>query len=539
MRTELLLAATLLMLFATAADGGTWRIERRRDGPGAGQRPLGNLGSGRQPVWTKSGTTVLLETCECAGKRGRAACRRRACPDSGREKEGKWRKKAAERESRREERMIRRRRKREEKLRKEQEREEWLTPDVFPEEAAKVEKEEKGEESGGLPPGCRLSYDTLICHHANLARFPPLLLPRLKSLTLEGNDIGAIPAAAFNGIPNLEWINLKGNKLTSGAVHPTAFRILKTLRRLYLDGNLLEALPANLPTSLRELTINENRLRGIGANSLRGMASLVSLELEDNLLSEANVDPEAFQPLLGLCYLRLGRNHFGSIPQGLPASLLELYLENNLIQEIPAGVFNGSRELNVLSLRHNWLEETRMAPLAWIHHRSLESLDLSYNRLHLVPSFLPRSLIHLVLVGNRIERIPGFVLAHLEPGLEYLYLSHNRLDGQAFEAESFWGAYDSMLELCLDHNQLRAVPTGINRMSQLRLLRLDDNRIRDVPEEAFCDPEREEDSALVTVRLDNNPLEAAEVSPATFACVRSSSAAVVLTPRKRDGAPRR
>lgn len=47
-----------------------------------------------------------------------------------------------------------------------------------------------------------------------------------------------------------------------------------------------------------------------------------------------------------------------------------MYLENNLIEEIPSGVFNHSKNLNVLSLRHNRLEETRIAPLAWIHHRS-------------------------------------------------------------------------------------------------------------------------------------------------------------------------
>lgn len=46
------------------------------------------------------------------------------------------------------------------------------------------------------------------------------------------------------------------------------------------------------------------------------------LELEGNLLSEGNVDPLAFTPLIQLSYLRLGRNHFRTIPQGLPSSLL-------------------------------------------------------------------------------------------------------------------------------------------------------------------------------------------------------------------------
>ncbi|XP_077385123.1 extracellular matrix protein 2 isoform X2 [Festucalex cinctus] len=444
---------------------------------------------------------------------------------------------------------------RERNLREEMVREEevWLRGDVFqmlpeeePEEAglllpapvpgppAAAEEEEDRKEAsargGALPPGCELAADALTCDDAQLTSFPPLLMPQLKSLSLEGNNICSIPAEAFNGLPNLEWINLKKNKLTSAGFHHSALKNLKTLRRLYLDGNLLEVVPANLPASLQELKINENRLQKIHANAFRGLPVLVILELEGNLLSEANVDPEALAPLGQLSYLRLGRNHFRTVPQGLPVSLLELYLENNLIEEIPAGVFNHSQNLNVLSLRHNRLEETRIAPLAWIHHRSLESMDLSHNRLHLVPSFLPKSLVHLVLVANRIERIPGFVFAHMDPGLEYLYLSYNNLDGESVEPESFFGCYHSMVELCLDHNQLLHVPSGINQMTNLHFLRLNNNNIRSIPDEGFCDPERGEESTLVAVRLENNQI--GKVSPSAFSCLRSA-AGVLLKPQKK------
>ncbi|XP_019716025.1 extracellular matrix protein 2 isoform X1 [Hippocampus comes] len=448
---------------------------------------------------------------------------------------------------------------REEILKEEEEEEVWLRGDVFqmlpkedeePEEpdlppapipgppaAAEDEVNEEEEEKevaakeGGLPPGCDLADVTLTCDNARLTYFPPLLMPHLKSLSLEGNNISSIPAEAFNGIPNLEWINLKKNKLTSAGIDHRAFKSLKMLRRLYLDGNLLEVVPADLPLSLQELKINENRLQKIHGNTFQGLASLMILELEANLLSEANVDPEALAPLVQLSYLRLGRNLFRTMPQGLPPLLLELYLENNLIEEIPAGVFNHSKNLNVLSLRHNRLEETRIAPLAWIHHRSLESLDLSHNRLHLVPSYLPKSLVHLVLVGNRIERIPGFVFAHMDPGLEYLYLSYNKLDGEGIEPESFFGSYHSMVELCLDHNQLLSMPSGINEMTNLHFLRLNNNKIRSIPDEGICDPERSGDSMLVAVRLENNLIDPLKVSPSAFSCVRSSSG-VVLKPQK-------
>lgn len=46
---------------------------------------------------------------------------------------------------------------------------------------------------------------------------------------------------------------------------------LKMLTRLYLDGNLLESVPSDLPPSLQELKISENRLRGVHDNSFEGL----------------------------------------------------------------------------------------------------------------------------------------------------------------------------------------------------------------------------------------------------------------------------
>uniref|UniRef100_UPI0037E8A051 extracellular matrix protein 2 n=1 Tax=Semicossyphus pulcher TaxID=241346 RepID=UPI0037E8A051 len=404
------------------------------------------------------------------------------------------------------------------------------------EEAGELEEDDEEREvvvvnSETLPPGCEFSDVTVTCDNAKLIYFPPLAIPELKSLSLEGNSISSIPAGAFNGIPNLEWINLKKNKLTSAGIQAKAFKGLKMLRRLYLDGNLLEAVPCELPPTLQELKISENRLKGIDENIFKDMSSLVILELEGNLLSEGNVAHLAFTPLIQLSYLRLGRNHFRTIPQGLPVSLLELYLENNLIEEISETVFNQTHNLNVISLRHNRLDESRIAPLAWINHRNLESIDLSHNDLYLVPSYLPRSLVHLVLVGNNIERVPGYVFAHMDPGIEYLYLSYNKLDGEGIEPESFFGSYNSMVELCLDNNQLVSVPSGINEMTNLHFLRLNNNNIRSITEEGICDPNQSGESTLVAVRLENNYIDPKKISRSAFSCVRSSSS-VVLKPQK-------
>ncbi|XP_010190470.1 PREDICTED: extracellular matrix protein 2, partial [Mesitornis unicolor] len=332
-------------------------------------------------------------------------------------------------------------------------------------------------EAPPLPSGCSTSDTTVSCINAKLTQIPPISDPDLTSLDLTGNGITTISDEAFNGIPNLEWIDLSKNNITSPGIGPQAFKVLKKLKRLYLDGNMLVHIPSELPSTLEEIKINDNHLHAIDEDGLQGLKNLVTLELEGNTLSEANVSPLAFYPLKSLSYLRLGRNKFRIIPQGLPATLEELYLENNHIEEVSEICFNHTRNINVIVLKHNKLEEHRIAPLAWINQENLESIDLSYNKLYHVPSYLPKSLQHLVLIGNQIERIPGYVFGHLKPGLEYLYLSFNKLTDDGIDPVSFFGAYHSLRELFLDHNELKSVPFGIDEMRKLHFLRLNNNKI--------------------------------------------------------------
>ncbi|NWQ88859.1 ECM2 protein, partial [Burhinus bistriatus] len=399
-------------------------------------------------------------------------------------------------------------------------------------------------EAPPLPPGCSTLDTAVSCINAKLTQIPPISDPDLTSLDLTGNSITTISDEAFNGIPNLEWIDLSKNNITSPGIGPQAFKILKKLKRLYLDGNMLEHIPSELPSTLEEIKINDNYLHAIDEDGLQDLKNLVTLELEGNKLSEANVSPLAFYPLKSLSYLRLGRNKFRIIPQGLPATLEELYLENNQIEEVSEICFNHTRNINVIVLKHNKLEEHRIAPLAWINQENLESIDLSYNKLYHVPSYLPKSLLHLILIGNQIERIPGYVFGHMKPGLEYLYLSFNKLTDDGIDPVSFFGAYHSLRELFLDHNELKSVPFGIDEMRKLRFLRLNNNKIRTVPPERICrthindddvhensEEEENEESRLEHVHLEHNYINTRQLSPHAFSCIRSYCS-VVLKPQK-------
>lgn len=121
---------------------------------------------------------------------------------------------------------------------------------------------------------------------------------------------------------------------------------------------------------------------------------------------------------------------------------------------------------------------TISSPRTCVPHRKLETLDLSHNRLVHVPSFLPRGLRRLTLHHNHIERIPGYVFAHMKPGLEFLHLSHNSLRADGIHSMSFLGLHASLAELLLDHNELQAIPRGLLGLRGLQVLRLSHNKIR-------------------------------------------------------------
>ncbi|XP_056319912.1 extracellular matrix protein 2 [Danio aesculapii] len=383
-----------------------------------------------------------------------------------------------------------------------------------------------------LPSGCLLSESLIACGNTRLTQMPIIRDAGVRSLFLADNKISKIPAHALAGLPNLEWLDLSKNKLDDFSLAPDVFKNLTKLRRLNLDGNNFTKVPS-LPPSLVELKINDNKLSGLTPHSFKGLVQLLTLELEDNYFHDGNVSPLAFKPLRKLIYLRLDDNKFRAIPSGLPVSVQELHLSDNKIEVVHSGLLNKTTNLRVLNLSHNRLREDRIHPRAWIHLLKLEFLDLSHNKLVHVPSFLPVGLRQLVLHHNQIERIPGYVFGHLRPGLDSLQLSYNRLREDGINEVSFIGLYNSLTELLLDHNQLRAIPRGIVQLKSLQHLRLNHNYISYVTMNSLCDTTARDDSLLVSVHLEFNLIERRLIPPTAFSCIRTYQS-VLLRPQRYE-----
>lgn len=100
------------------------------------------------------------------------------------------------------------------------------------------------------------------------------------------------------------------------------------------------------------------------------------LELEGNLLSEGNVDPLVFAPLIQLSYLRLGRNHFRTIPQGLPMSLL--VCNTTCISRSYLIPHNTMPQSHTFFIKLSWLNPR------WFYNSKVFSVNPQENSIHIL-----------------------------------------------------------------------------------------------------------------------------------------------------------
>lgn len=69
-----------------------------------------------------------------------------------------------------------------------------------------------------------------------------------------------------------QGLSLRNNIISK--VHPRTFAPLKHMQKLYFSKNLLTTVPQNLPASLVEIRIHENRIRKVAAGAFAGLGNM-------------------------------------------------------------------------------------------------------------------------------------------------------------------------------------------------------------------------------------------------------------------------
>lgn len=363
---------------------------------------------------------------------------------------------------------------------------------------------------------CVLSYRVVQCSDKGVDRIPYGIAYNARYILLMNNYISSIQLNLLSEYVSMEFLVLSNNRLTDGAVEG-AFEGIPALKRLYLDRNLLESVPADLPLSLEELRLDNNRVSVMSEAAWARCPGLLVLSLSNNSLGNGSdtLPDSVLSPLSKLRTLNLDHNQLTSVPLGLPPSVKELYLKGNLIGQFRGGAFDGVSELTVLDLSANRLTSKGLLKESLANATHLESLNLEGNRLKQVPRHLPRSLKTLNLEGNLISSIKKTTLSTLK-NLEHLGLARNKIIKVAPGA---FKALPVLHQLDLCHNSLRQVPRELPRA--LHSVVLTHNKIQSVPRDAFCWGDRSLSlSGLVRVQLEHNLLDMGKLDAQAFRCLR-------------------
>ncbi|NWZ44260.1 TLR7 protein, partial [Brachypodius atriceps] len=212
---------------------------------------------------------------------------------------------------------------------------------------------------------------TVDCTFRRLTEVPRGIPGNATNLTLSINHIPHIYPTSFDGLENLQEIDFRCNcvpvklgpknhvcksplKIENGS-----FAALMRLKSLYLDANQLAEIPRGLPPTLTLLSLEANNIFSIQKASFSELGNIEVLYLGQNCYyrNPCNVSYEiettAFLGLRKLTILSLKSNNLTQIPPNLSSTLKELYIYNNMIQEIQEQDLSGLPNLEILDLSGN------------------------------------------------------------------------------------------------------------------------------------------------------------------------------------------
>ncbi|KAK2825835.1 hypothetical protein Q5P01_020049 [Channa striata] len=204
--------------------------------------------------------------------------------------------------------------------------------------------------------------------------------------------------------------------------------------------------------------------------------------------------------LLGL-HLQFSRA--SNCPEECRCDRTFIYCNERSLTSVPLGIGEGYKTLYL----HNNQINNAGFPLELHHVASVETVYLYGNQLDEFPINLPKNVRVLHLQENNIQTISKAALAQLL-WLEELHLDDNSISTVGVEEGAFREAV-SLKMLFLTKNHLSSVPIGLP--DDLKELRLDENRIAVIAEEAFRNVTR-----LERLLLDGNLLTDDGIAPRTF-----------------------
>uniref|UniRef100_A0A8D8S4Y6 Protein flightless-1 n=1 Tax=Cacopsylla melanoneura TaxID=428564 RepID=A0A8D8S4Y6_9HEMI len=279
---------------------------------------------------------------------------------------------------------------------------------------------------------------------------------------------------------------------------PSAVRYMQGLQWLRLNKTHLSQIPEELGKlqKLEHLSIVNNNLEKL-FGELTELQCLRTLNLRYNKIKNSGIPVDLFH-LEDLTTLDLSHNNIKSIPDALEnaKSLLVLNLSHNTINNIPNSLFMNLTDLLFLDLSNNNLEALppQMRRLTMLQTLVLDNNPLGHFHLRQLPSLtnlqtlrmrntqrnlsnMPQSLSNLVLLSeldlshNEFTRVPESL--YTLSALKRINLSHNKITDLSNNIET----WTKVEVLNLSSNELTTLPPALTKLSNLRRLFVNDNKL--------------------------------------------------------------
>ena len=292
----------------------------------------------------------------------------------------------------------------------------------------------------------------------------------------------------FNYSQQILNVHLDNNRITVLPSSAFSFSTTSEIRVLRLDSNPIESFDDNafagLENSLTFLGLADTGLTHL-PNALKNLTKLARLYLRDNCLS---ILPDTIMDSfsVSLTFLDIKNNSFKLWPNSLRhlEFLDHLYMENNSIKHIPANAFHGfENSLKVLFLSKNNLTEVSEAfrQLTSLATLVLDSNPLGNDGFHGgIFDSIKQSLINLSINNVSITRIPDPV--KYLPNVKSLNIADNALQYIPVEDVTHLAGIQY---LTLERCGLSRVPSAIQVMKNLTVLRIDGNDIKTLERSDF------------------------------------------------------
>ncbi|XP_074537955.1 biglycan-like [Halichoeres trimaculatus] len=178
----------------------------------------------------------------------------------------------------------------------------------------------------------------LYLSHNLLTSVPKRLPPTLVELGIHDNRIKKIAAGAFNGLYNMNCIELGRNPIKNSGLEHGAFHGLR-VKYMRISETKLTSIPKDLPFNLKELYLDQNQIQAINVEDLMQYGELHRLGLGYNKIR--SVEHGSLYYVENLRELHLDNNLLSSVPDGLAQMkhLQVIYLHSNNISSVELNDF--------------------------------------------------------------------------------------------------------------------------------------------------------------------------------------------------------